>query len=470
MAENRQPDFIPSLKRANGSPFLFRPYLPVTLAQFLGKFQSIYRVPWYNARGGACTVLFESGFRINILKGWMPMIDLSKKAKHIEASPTMAVDAKAKRLKAQGVDIVGFGAGEPDFDTPKHVREEAKKAIDNGFTRYTPAEGMVELRSLICEKLKADNGLSYAPEDIVVSNGAKHALANAFSAILNPGDEVLVPAPYWVSYPYMIQMADGVPVILNTTEEEHFKATAASLKKAITQRTKAIVVNSPGNPTGMVYTKEELMDIARLAEERDLVVVSDEIYEELVYDGTKHISIASLGEGIKNRTIVVNGFSKAYAMTGWRMGYTACATHLAKAMANIQSHATSNPNSIAQKAAMAALTGGKACIMEMRVEFEKRRNYMVERIGQMKYVTCIKPQGAFYVWMNVSALFGKSYKGQSIRNVAEFCECLLEKAHVAVVPGKGFGVETYARLSYATSLDIIKKGLDRMETFLNDCE
>ena len=391
----------------------------------------------------------------------------SAKAMSIGASPTLAIDSKAKKLIKEGVNVISFGVGEPDFDTPKHIREAAITAINEGFTRYTPAAGIIELRQAICKKFKNDNNLEYVPTDIVVSNGAKHSLYNAFMAVCNPGDEVIVPAPYWVSYPEMIKLADGVPVVLETTEDDDFKITAEKLKKAINPKTKALVLNSPSNPTGMVYSKEELEAIAKVVTDNDLFVISDEIYEELIYDGPPHVSIASLNDKIKDLTIVVNGMSKAYAMTGWRIGYTASNAKIASMMGNVQSHATSNPNSIAQKASLAALEGGKDTVRTMVAEFAKRRDYMFERINSIANVSCLRPTGAFYVMMNVSKLYGKTAYGMPINNSDDFASLLLEKENVALVPGTGFGANLHVRLSYATSLEKIKEGLDRIERFVS---
>lgn len=392
----------------------------------------------------------------------------SKKAQAVSPSTTLAIDAKAKKMKADGINVIGFGAGEPDFDTPVHIKEAAIKAINEGFTKYTPAAGTLELREAICRKFKKDNGLDYTSAQIVVSNGAKHSLLNTFQAILNPGDEVILPSPYWVSYPEMIKLADGVTVLLETTEENNFKFKTGDLLRKITSKTKALVLNSPSNPTGMVYSKDELMEIAKIAVDKEIFVISDEIYEELIYDGLSHISIASLGERIKDLTIVVNGVSKAYSMTGWRIGYTASNPEIAKIMSNVQSHATSNPNSIAQKASVAALEGLKDDIAAMREEYQKRRNYMVEKINSIPGLSCKKPSGAFYVMMNISKLMGKSYQGSTINNSDEFADVLLEKANVAVVPGSGFGVQGYVRLSYATSMANIEEGLSRIEKFVGE--
>lgn len=394
-------------------------------------------------------------------------MELSKKALSISPSSTLAIDAKAKKMKSEGVDIIGFGAGEPDFDTPIHIKEAAIKAINEGFTKYTPASGTLELKQAVCKKFKNDNGLDYKPSNIVISNGAKHSLVNTFQAICNPGDEVIVPTPAWVSYPEMVKLAGGVPVYVSTTEEEGFKFTVEKLEKAITSKTKAIIMNSPSNPTGMVYSEEELKALADLAVSRNIYIVSDEIYEKLIYDGYKHVSIASFNDKIKDLTIVVNGVSKSYSMTGWRIGYTASNEKIAKIMGNVQSHATSNPNSIAQKAALAALEGPQDIIDEMVVEFIKRRDYMVDKINSIEYLSCIKPNGAFYVMMNISKLIGKELGGVKIKGSDDFANVLLEKANVALVPGSGFGTDIHVRLSYATSLKNITEGLNRIENFLN---
>lgn len=391
---------------------------------------------------------------------------LSVKSQTISPSPTLAIDAKYKEMLANGIDVVGFGAGEPDCDTPDHIKNAAIEAIKSGFTKYTPAVGTLDLRKAICKKFLDDNGLTYGVGDIVVSNGAKHSLINVFSAILNPGDEVIIPAPFWVSYPEMVKIADGVPVILDTTEENGFKFTAEQFAKAITSKTKAIVMNSPSNPTGMIYTKAELEAIAKVAVENNIFVVSDEIYEKLVYDGNEHISIATFGEDIKKLTIIVNGVSKSHAMTGWRIGYTASTPDIAKIMGNVQSHAASNPCSISQVAATAALNGPQDSIEEMKKEFVTRRNYMVERINSIEGVSCLKPEGAFYVMMNITKLFGREIKGKVINNSDDFCGALLENNKVALVPGSGFGAEGYVRWSYATSMKNIENGLDRLEEFL----
>lgn len=392
---------------------------------------------------------------------------LSNKNMAIAPSPTLSIDAQYKDMLAKGIDVVGFGAGEPDFDTPEHIKKAAIDAICNGQTKYTPAAGTLALRKAISKKFKEDNNIDYAPSQIVVSNGAKHSLVNAFSAVLNPGDEVIIPAPYWVSYTEMVKIADGIPKLIYATEENEFKITAKQLEDAITDKTKAVVINSPSNPTGMIYSPDELKALAEVAVKHDLIIIADEIYEKLVYDG-KHVSIASFSEEIKDHTITINGVSKTYAMTGWRIGYAAANEKIAKIMANIQSHAASNPNSIAQAATIAALEGPTEEIEMMRDTFAKRREYMVERINKIDGVSCIMPQGAFYIMMNIKELFGKEIKGKVINNSNEFAEHLLQQEKVALVPGVGFGAEGYVRWSYATSMENIDKGLDRLEAFLKD--
>lgn len=393
-------------------------------------------------------------------------MELSKKGEKISASVTLAITAKAKKLKQEGVDVVSFGAGEPDFNTPKNIQDAGIEAIRKGLTRYTPASGIIELKEAICEKFKTDNNLNYRSSQIVISNGAKHSLYNSLMAICNPGDEVIVPLPYWVSYPELVKLVDAVPVLVENKEENNFKYTKENLEKAITNKTKAIIINSPNNPTGVVYTKEELEMVAEIAVKNDLIVISDEIYEKLVYGGVKHISIASLNDEIKKRTIVINGVSKAYAMTGWRIGYCAADESIAKIMSNVQSHATSNPNSIAQYASVEALRGPQDDIETMRKEFEKRRDYMVEKVNSIPGISCKKPDGAFYVMINITKLLGKTIKGYKINNSVDLCSALLEDVKVAAIPGAGFGTDSYIRLSYATSMENIIEGLNRIENFL----
>ena len=394
---------------------------------------------------------------------------ISKKAAAVSPSPTLAIDSKFKEMKANGEDVVGFGCGEPDFDTPEHIKKAAIDAIMNGETKYTPASGTLKLRQAVAEKFKRENGLIYKPTDIVVSNGAKHSLINAFQAICNPGDEVIIPAPYWVSYPEMVKLADGVPVVVNATEENNFKVTAKDLEAALTPKTKAIVINSPSNPTGMVYTEEELREIADFAVKNNIYVVSDEIYEHLIYEG-KHVSIASFGEEIKDLTIVINGVSKTFAMTGWRIGYAAANPEIAKAMANIQSHASSNPNSIAQAATIAALEGGMEEADKMRKQFKRRRDFMVEMFSNIDGVSCKRPNGAFYIMMNIDDLIGRTMYGVTINNADDFAKLFLDVAKVAVVPGTGFGADNYVRWSYATSMDNIVEGIERLKKFLHAAE
>lgn len=394
-------------------------------------------------------------------------MELSEKYRSVSPSSTLAIDSKYKEMKKSGLDVVGFGAGEPDFDTPRHIKDAAIKAINDGFTKYTPASGTLDLKKAICDKFKRENGLDYTVKNIVVSNGAKHSLLNALGAILNPGDEVLFSSPYWVSYKEMVKISDGVPVVIDTREEDNFKFTAEELEAAITDKTKALILNTPSNPTGMVYSESELAAIAEVVKKHDLFVISDEIYEHLIYDMERPRSIATI-DGMKDRTIVVNGVSKTFAMTGWRIGYTAANEEITSLMANVQSHYTSNPNSIAQVAALAALTGPMDSVIEMKKAFNERRLYMVERMNKIPGVSCIKPEGAFYVMMNISALKGKKIDGKTIETSDDFAGAFLEKELVAVVPCSGFGNDNFVRWSYATSMDNIKKGLDRLEKFIGE--
>ncbi len=395
-------------------------------------------------------------------------MELSRKNLGITASLTLEIDAKAKRMKAQGVDVIGFGAGEPDFNTPSFIIEAAKEALDNGYTRYTPSSGIMELRQAICEKLSRDNFVEYSPDEILVSNGAKHSLYNIFQAILNPGDEVIIPSPYWVSYPEMVKMADGIPVFVDTSEENNFCLSPERLKKAITSRTKALIINSPNNPCGCVYNRNQLEAIAELALKHDFFIVADEIYEELLYDGAEHVSISSISPEIRDITLLVNGMSKAYAMTGWRIGYTAANREIINVMANIQSHATSNPNSIAQYASLAALRGPRDIITEMVSKFDERRKFMVNRINSIDGISCATPLGAFYIMLNIKDIIGRSYKDRTISGSLDFADALLECQKVAVVPGIAFGSDSHVRLSYATSKENIEIGLDRISNFIKE--
>jgi len=378
---------------------------------------------------------------------------------------TLAVDTKAKQLRAQGADVVGFAAGEPDFATPAHIVAAAKAALDAGKTRYTPVPGELALREAICAKLKNDNGLAYEPGQIVVSTGAKQCLYNVFQATIDPGDEVIIPGPMWVSYPEMVKLAGGVPVIVDCPEEAGFKMTAAQFAAAITDKTVAVVLNSPCNPTGAVYTRDELQAIADICCEKDLLIISDEIYELLVYEG-EHVSIASLSPEVQARTVVINGMSKAYAMTGWRVGYSACDAQLAKVISNIQSQSTSNPNSIAQYAAIAALTGDMSASHAMKEEFAARRVLLCDGLNAIPGVSCTMPKGAFYVMAKVSGLYGKTTpNGAKITDSLSFCSALLDEALVAAVPGIAFAADEYVRLSYAISRENLQKGVDRIAAF-----
>jgi aspartate aminotransferase len=383
-------------------------------------------------------------------------MEISARAAQLSPSLTLSIDSKAKAMKAEGIDVCGFGAGEPDFDTPDHIKAAAIAALEAGFTKYTPSAGLPELRQAIAEKLEADNQITYRPSQIVVSSGAKHSCYNAILATCQAGDEVLIPSPYWVSYPDMVRLAGAEPVIVPTTERNGWKMRASDFENAMTPRTKMLILNSPGNPTGSVYTREELEGIVEVAAEEDIYILSDEIYEKLVYDDVKHVSIASLSQEAYDLTITVNGFSKAYAMTGWRLGYLAAPEAVAKAVDNIQSHSTSHPCSFAQKGAVAALKGDQQPLADMRDEFSMRRNYMFDRITKIPNITAVKPEGAFYILVNISQL------GLSSQN---FADRLLSKANVAVIPGAAFGDDRTVRLSYATSIDIIKKGLDRFQDF-----
>ncbi len=394
----------------------------------------------------------------------------SKRSQSIQPSPTLAVDAKAKALKASGVDIVGFGAGEPDFDTPENIKDAAIKALKDGFTKYTPVGGTDELKEAIIKKFKNDNGLAYEKDEVIVSCGAKHSLYNIAEALFDPGDEVLIPAPYWVSYPPQAQLNDAVPVTVMTDEKNSFVVTPELLEEKITDKTKAFILNSPSNPTGLGYNRKSLEALAEMAIKHDFYIISDEIYERLVYDGFEHISIASLGDEIKSRTIVVNGLSKSHSMTGWRIGYAAGHKDVIKAMTKIQSQSTSNPTSIAQKASVEALNGPQDFFPPMHAEFDRRRKYMMERLLKMEGVTCVTPVGAFYTFPNMSAHYGKKFKDTAINSSLDLSAYLLDEANVAAVPGVAFGDDRYIRLSYAISMENIGKGLDRIEEALKQLQ
>lgn len=396
-------------------------------------------------------------------------LTISQKCKNIKPSVTLAIDARAKQLRAMGLDVVGFGAGEPDFDTPKYIKDAAKDALDAGMTKYTPVAGTNELRLEIQNKLLRDNNLEYEMQDIIVSTGAKQCLFNALSAILDPGDEVLIPSPCWVSYPEMVMMAGGVPVLVKGLEENEFLVSAAELEKHITPKTKALIINSPNNPNGCCWSEEMLRDIAKLAVEREFFVISDEIYEKLIYDNAKHVSIASLGEDIKAQTIVINGVSKSYAMTGWRIGYAAGPKKIIRAMTSFQSHTTSNPNSIAQHAAAVALTNGEKFMHETLLAFDERRRLMHSRLNAIPGLSATLPKGAFYMMLNIKEFIGKTINGRVIKGSDDFAEALLESKMVAVVPARAFGDDGYVRLSYATSREKIEIGTERIAEFAKEC-
>ena len=392
---------------------------------------------------------------------------LSERAGQIKPSPTLAIDAKAKAMKASGVDVVNFGVGEPDFDTPDNIKEAAIKAIKDGFTKYTPVGGIDPLKDAVIEKFRKDNNLEYARDEIIVSCGAKHSLYNIAQALYGQGDEVIIPSPYWVSYPDQVILNDAVPVFVKTYEKDKFMLKPDVLESHITKKTKAIILNSPSNPTGLTYDKKTIEGIAGVALKHNLYVISDEIYEKLTYDGFTHISIASLSNEIKARTLVVNGLSKAYAMTGWRIGYTAGPKDIIRAMTNIQSQSTSNPASISQKAAVEALSGPQDFIKTMLSEFDRRRKFLVSELNSIPGISCLTPTGAFYAFPNTSKLYGKHADENKVSSSSELALYLLEKASVALVPGDAFGDNDYIRLSYATSMENIKKGAERIKEALN---
>lgn len=394
------------------------------------------------------------------------MKELSKLALGVEPSSTMAIDTMFKQMKAEGLDVIGFGAGEPDFATPDHIKLAGIAAIHNNDTKYTPSTGTLELRKAVCQRLKEDCGVEYEPSQIAVSNGAKSCVHQALCALLNPGDEVILPAPYWVSYIELIKMAGGVPVVVHTKESDQFKLTAQELADAITPKTKCMIFNNPSNPTGMMYSHKEMEQIARVCVEKDIYVISDEIYDHLVYDGEEFVSMAAISPEIKERTLLINGVSKSYAMTGWRIGYVAANPHVSKVIANYISHCAGSPCAVSQKAALAALNGSQEGVETMRKAFERRRDYMVERMNQIEGVSCIRPHGAFYVMMNIEKLIGTECHGTVIKDADDFGNLFLKYGKVAVVPGTGFGAPTFVRWSYATSIENIKEGLNRLEHFL----
>jgi len=395
------------------------------------------------------------------------MKTLSHRALQVKESSTLVITAKAKAMKAAGENIIAFTAGEPDFDTPEHIKEAAHQAAMGSFTKYTTSAGIIELRKAICEKLKKDNGLDYDPAQIVVSNGAKHALSNVFSAIINDGDEIILPAPYWITYPELVILAGGTPITVMTNKSTGYKPTVEQISDAITSKTKAIVLNSPNNPSGSVFSKDELQAIADLAVKNDLYIISDEIYEMLIYnDDTPHISIAALGKDVFDRTIVINGYSKSYSMTGWRVGYSASNKQIAEVIGNIQSHRTSNINTLTQKAALAAETGGKTCVINMRHAFKNRRDVMYDMVKEIPGLDALLPDGAFYVFADISSLCGKPAYGTVIKNASDFADLLLERQKVAIVSCGDFGCENHIRLSFALSEEDIVEGMNRIKSFV----
>ena len=385
-------------------------------------------------------------------------IRLAKRLEKINPSSTLAITAKAKKLKAEGHEIVNFAAGEPDFDTPDFIKDAAIQAIKAGFTKYTPTTGIPDLKKAISEKLKKDNSLVYDPSQIVVSCGAKHSIFNALFVLLNKGEEAIIPSPYWVSYPEMVNLCEGKPRFIETSPKNNFKITVKDLQKHLSAKTKTIILNSPANPTGCVYGKEELSEIAKICVEKKIFIISDEIYEKLIYDNTKHVSIASLGKDIYNLTVTINGLSKSHSMTGWRIGYMAGPSDVIEAVSKLQDHSTSNPASISQKAALAALNAPDDFSKEMACEFQKRRDYAVERLTEMKRIGFVKPKGAFYIFCDISRL---GLDSQTLANR------LLEEAHVSIIPGKAFGRDDYVRISFAASIEEIKKGMDRLKGWLD---
>ena len=394
------------------------------------------------------------------------MKELSKLAQNVQASTTLAIDALAKQMKADGIDVVGFGAGEPDFNTPEHIKQAAIDAIHDDFTKYTPSSGILPLKEAVCKRMEEDCGLHYEPSQVVVASGAKHNVYIALRAMIDPGDEVILPAPYWVSYLEMIKMVGAQPVVVTAAEAANFKMTAEQLEAAITGKTKCMILNNPSNPTGMVYSREELEAIAAVCVKHGIYVIADEIYYGLLYDGVQFTSFPSLSDEVKDLTILINGVSKSYAMTGWRVGFACANNTIAKVMSNFLSHSTGAPSSISQKAAVAALDGPQGEVETMRQAFEKRRNYIVDRINAIDSVSCIKPEGAFYVMMSIEKLIGRTLHGQLIENSDDFCSAFLQHGLVATVPGSGFGAPNYVRWSYATSMENIRKGMDRLEEFL----
>ena len=394
------------------------------------------------------------------------MLSLSQRSEKVAPSSTLAITAKINSMQAEGIDIVKFAAGEPDFDTPEYIKDAAIESLRNGFTKYTPVPGITELREAIVEKFKRDNDLVFSPSQIIVSCGAKHSIYNILQAICNPGDEVVFAAPYWVSYPEIVKLADATPVIVETTADENFCMKPEQIESVLSDRTKAVIISSPGNPTGTVYDAPTLAQIAELALNRQFYVISDEIYEALIYDNLKHQSIASLNEAVQEITFVVNGVSKAYSMTGWRIGYTAGPEKAIQAMSRIQSHSTSNPTSIAQIGALTALAESQEAVEEMRQAFEERRNVICQRFDEIAGVTYAKPQGAFYIFPDVSEHYGRRIHGKTINGSLDMTAYLLDNARVGVIPGSASGADNHLRLSFATSLAEINSGMDRIKEAL----
>ena len=394
---------------------------------------------------------------------------VSKKVKEIAPSLTLEITAKAKKMKAEGISVIGFGAGEPDFNTPDYIVESAKEALDIGFTKYTPASGTVELKNAVCDKFLKDNGLKYSPNQIVISSGAKSSLYHAICAIVDDGDEVVLPSPYWLTYPELIKLAGGKCVFVQTTKENGYKMTASQFAEVITDKTKCLILNTPNNPTGAVYSEQEIKDIAKICEEKNIYVISDEIYEKLVYDGEKHYSIAQYSEKMKEQTVIINGMSKTYAMTGWRIGYLAGPVEIVKAISSMQSHTTSNACSISQYASVTALVDpeGEQFIAKMQKVFDERRKLMIEMLKGVDGIVCIEPKGAFYVFVNVAELFGKTFDGVVINDSLTFADCALKRG-VALIPGVAFGSDDCIRLSYAISIEDIKEGLSRLIAFIKE--
>ncbi|MDR1511354.1 MAG: pyridoxal phosphate-dependent aminotransferase [Endomicrobium sp.] len=408
----------------------------------------------------------DTAFFANKDAGRGNKMKISKRVRSIKPSPTLAIDAIVKALEQQGVDVVNLGVGEPDFDTPINIKEAAISAINSGFTKYCPVDGTSELKDAIMNKLKRDNNLTYSLEEIIVSCGAKHSIYNIFQSIIDDGDEVIIPAPFWTSYTDMVILAGATPVIIQTNDKTDFKVTSEQIKKALTSKTKAIIINSPSNPTGTTYTADELKAIAGICVKNKILIISDDIYEKLIYDNFKFTSIVEVCPEVRELTIVVNGVSKAYSMTGWRIGYAAGPKNIISAMAKVQSQSTSNASSISIKASVEALNGTQEYSEYMRQEFERRRNYIVKRLKEIKGITCRKPEGTFYVFPNIKGLLGKTFKDKIINTDIEFADHLLDVAKVAVVPGSAFGAEGYVRLSYAISIENIKKGIDRLMAIL----